>query len=210
MTPAKQRGYERAKRVIDVVLAIIALLLGLPLILVAVITLRLAGVQPALFREERTGRHGAPFRILKLRTMVDARDEAGRLLPDTERLTQVGRVIRALGIDELPELWNVIRGEMSLVGPRPLPTRYADRYNDAERVRHAVLPGLTGWAQVRGGNAVDWPTRMEMDMWYVNHRSFGVDMRIVLETFAMFLNPARLVRFRSPHMPELRDPDRRI
>ncbi len=138
--------------------------------------------RPVLFRQERPGRHGRPFMMVKFRTMTDARDERGELLPDSERLTPFGQWLRSTSLDELPELWNVLRGEMSIVGPRPLLMRYLPLYNDRQRRRHEVRPGITGWAQVNGRNAVGWLERFEMDVWYVENRTLLLDLRIIALT----------------------------
>ncbi len=134
---------------------------------------------PVLFRQERPGLHGAPFTMLKFRTMTDARDASGGLLPDVERLTGFGRFLRASSLDELPELWNVLRGEMSLVGPRPLLVQYLDRYTPEQARRHDVRPGITGWAQVNGRNALSWDEKFALDVWYVDHASLGLDLKIL-------------------------------
>jgi lipopolysaccharide/colanic/teichoic acid biosynthesis glycosyltransferase len=135
-----------------------------------------------LFRQERAGRHGRPFVLTKLRTMTDERGPDGALLPDADRLPVFGSFLRSTSLDELPELVHVLRGEMSLVGPRPLPTTYLDRYSTRQARRHEVRPGITGWAQVNGRNAAGWAERLEMDVWYVDHRSLRLDLRILWRT----------------------------
>lgn len=170
------------KRVFDlVVVAVVALpalvVAGLVAVLVAV---RLG--RPVLFRQERPGLRGQAFRIIKFRTMTDARDAAGRLLPDAERLTGFGRWLRSTSLDELPELWNVATGEMSLVGPRPLLMEYLPLYDARQARRMELRPGLTGWAQVNGRNALTWKDRFELDVWYVDHVSLGLDLRILAAT----------------------------
>jgi sugar transferase EpsL len=169
------------KRPIDALVAAALLVLLSPLLLVLALAVRIALGRPVLFRQHRPGLRGAPFEILKLRTMVDAP------LPDEARLTRLGRFLRATSLDELPELVNVLRGEMSLVGPRPLLLEYLPRYSAEERRRHDVRPGITGWAQIHGRNAVDWPERFRLDVWYVDHVSFTLDLRIVLRTIALVL-----------------------
>lgn len=152
--------------------ALLLLLLGLPLIVIAGLNRLFLG-PPVFFCQERAGLGGRPFKILKFRTM-----EAGNG-PDAERLTRWGRFLRASSIDELPELWNVLRGEMSLVGPRPLPTVYLERYSPEQAHRHDVRPGITGWAQVNGRNALSWPRQFELDLWYVQNHSFLLDLKIL-------------------------------
>jgi lipopolysaccharide/colanic/teichoic acid biosynthesis glycosyltransferase len=134
---------------------------------------------PVLFTQVRPGLHGKPFRMVKFRTMTDERDANGALLPDVQRLTPFGRFLRASSLDELPELWNVLRGEMSLVGPRPLLMEYLPLYSTQQSRRHEVRPGITGWAQVNGRNAISWADKFELDVWYVDHRSLLLDIRIL-------------------------------
>ena len=134
---------------------------------------------PVLFTQTRPGLNGRLFRMFKFRSMSNRRDARGELLPDAERLTSFGRFLRASSLDELPELWNVLRGEMSLVGPRPLLMEYLDRYTPLQARRHEVRPGITGWAQVNGRNAISWEQKFELDVWYVDHRSFWLDVRIL-------------------------------
>ena len=167
------------KRVFDVVGAVSLLaLLGLPLLLLAaVIRLRLGS--PVFFRQVRPGWQGRPFRMVKFRTMTDGRGPDGQLLPDAQRLTPFGRFLRSTSLDELPELWNVLCGDMSLVGPRPLLMEYLPLYTPEQARRHEVRPGITGWAQVNGRNAVSWDERFRLDVWYVDHRSLWLDLRIL-------------------------------
>jgi lipopolysaccharide/colanic/teichoic acid biosynthesis glycosyltransferase len=134
---------------------------------------------PVLFRQERPGRYGRPFMMVKFRTMTDGRDAQGQLLPDADRLPPFGRWLRSTSLDELPELWNVVRGDMSLVGPRPLLMRYLPLYNERQRRRQEVRPGVTGWAQVNGRNALGWEERFEMDVWYVDNQSLLLDTRVL-------------------------------
>jgi sugar transferase EpsL len=170
------------KRVIDILFASLALLIASPLMAAIALTIRLCNGGPVLFRQGRPGYKGKLFSLLKFRTMEDTRDAQGLLLPDAERLTAVGRSLRELSLDELPQLWNVLRGDMSLVGPRPLLTQYLERYSREELRRHEVKPGLTGWAQVHGRNAVTWPERFALDLWYVDHWSLALDARIIFRT----------------------------
>jgi lipopolysaccharide/colanic/teichoic acid biosynthesis glycosyltransferase len=170
------------KRALDLggALAVGALFLPLGLALAGLVRLRLGS--PVLFRHLRPGLGGEPFTLLKLRTMRDLRDEHGELLPDEVRLTPLGRFLRRTSLDELPELWNVLRGDMSLVGPRPLLLEYLPRYSRDQARRHEVRPGITGWAQVHGRNALTWGEKFDLDVWYVDHLSLGLDLRILLRT----------------------------
>ncbi len=175
-------GYDVVKRLLDIVAASAALVVLSPLLLLAAAVVRFSLGSPVVFRQERPGRAGRPFRLLKLRTMRAAHGPGGELLPDAERLTPVGRFLRSTSIDELPELVNVLRGEMSLVGPRPLLMEYLPLYSPEQARRHEVRPGLTGWAQVNGRNALGWNERFALDVWYVDHRSLALDLRILLLT----------------------------
>ena len=167
------------KRLLDVLIAGLALLvLCIPLLLLLLLVRMKLGT-PALFSQLRPGRHGRPFRMYKLRSMTDARDADGKLLPDSERLTRFGRFLRSTSLDELPELWNVLTGEMSLVGPRPLLMEYLPLYSAEQARRHEVRPGLTGWAQVNGRNALDWEDRFRLDVWYVDNQTMSLDLRIL-------------------------------
>lgn len=175
------------KRLFDIVVALLLLsLLLLPLMLLALI-LRLRLGSPVLFTQLRPGLAGRPFRMFKFRTMTDARGADGELLPDAHRLTSLGRLLRSTSLDELPELWNVLRGDMSLVGPRPLLMEYLPLYSPEQFRRHEVRPGVTGWAQVNGRNALSWDDRFRLDVWYVDHRSFALDLRILWMTLRTVL-----------------------
>jgi sugar transferase EpsL len=177
----------KLKRMTDLVVAGTALLLCWPLIVLASLLLVFSvGYQP-LFRQTRPGLHGRPFTIVKLRTMTNARDAHERLLPDDQRLTRLGALIRLFCIDELPQLWSVIKGEMSLVGPRPLLTEYWELYTPEQRRRHDVKPGMTGWAAVNGGNSLSWEEKFRFDLWYVDNWSFLLDVRIMLKTCGRIL-----------------------
>ncbi len=153
-------------------------MLALPLLTLAWQVRRKLG-SPVLFTQVRPGLHGKPFRMVKFRTMTDARDASGALLPDAQRLTPFGRFLRSSSLDELPELWNVLRGEMSLVGPRPLLMEYLPLYSPEQARRHEVRPGITGWAQINGRNAISWADKFALDVWYVDHRSLFLDIRIL-------------------------------
>ena len=170
------------KRVFDLVVAAAAVALLAPLMLAVAIAVRLGLGKPVCFVQERPGRHGVPFRMIKFRTMREAVDDRGRPLPDEERLTRLGAFLRATSLDELPELWNVLRGEMSLVGPRPLLMEYLPRYSAEEARRHEVKPGITGWAQVNGRNALSWEEKFRLDVWYVDHASLRLDLEIIART----------------------------
>jgi lipopolysaccharide/colanic/teichoic acid biosynthesis glycosyltransferase len=175
------------KRGLDVLLAGVGLVCVGPLMAAAALAVRISMGRPILFRQERPGLRGRPFILLKLRTMAEARDARGDPLPDEVRLTRVGRLLRATSLDELPQLWNVLRGDMSLVGPRPLATEYLPRYSPAQARRHEVLPGITGWAQVNGRTALGWSERFRLDVWYVDHWSLGLDLRILALTLLRVL-----------------------
>lgn len=167
------------KRFLDVILALIALGLLWPFMGLVAVLVSLKIGRPVLFRQQRPGLHGMPFDILKFRTMTDERDPSGHLLADEMRLTPLGRLLRRTSLDELPELINVLRGEMSLVGPRPLLMRYLPFYTERERLRHRVRPGITGWAQIHGRNFAPWDDRLAMDVWYVEHQSLLLDLKIL-------------------------------
>lgn len=170
------------KRVFDLFIASIALTaLAIPLALVAAL-IRFKLGAPIFFRQVRPGIHGCPFEMVKFRTMTEAVDSNGRLMPDEERLTSFGRWLRATSLDELPELWNVLRGEMSLVGPRPLLMAYLPLYTTRQARRHEVKPGITGWAQVNGRNALGWDQKFELDVWYVDNQSLWLDIKIIWMT----------------------------
>lgn len=175
------------KRIFDLVLILVALPFWLPLLVLLWLVVRVKLGSPVFFRQKRAGKDGKPFEIIKFRTMSDLRDESGNLLPDSERLTGFGERMRSLSLDELPELLNVIRGEMSLVGPRPLPVVYLDRYNPEQARRHERLPGITGWAQVNGRNLVDWDERFRLDVWYVDNSGILLDLKILWKTVATVL-----------------------
>ena len=172
------------KRVIDVIGAASALVILSPVLLAAAMAIRLRLGTPVLFRQSRAGLRGAPFDVFKFRTMTDASDADGRLLPDAARLTRLGAFLRNTSIDELPQFWNVLRGDMSLVGPRPLTIIYVPRYSPEQFRRHDVRPGITGWAQVNGRNQLSWPERFRQDVWYVDHWSLWLDLKIMAMTLA--------------------------
>jgi len=172
----------RSKRIMDGVLATIALLLLAPVLLVIAALVRVFLGSPVIFAQARPGLKGRPFTCLKFRTMTDGKDSEGRLLPDAQRLTALGRFLRSSSLDELPELINVLRGEMSLVGPRPLLMQYLERYTPEQMRRHDVLPGITGWAQIHGRNAASWEQKFAHDLWYVDNASCWLDIQIIILT----------------------------
>lgn len=178
----QKRHYCRIKRAIDVVVSTSLLLLLAPLMLAIAILIRFNLGAPVLFRHERPGLHGRSFTLVKFRTMSNALDENGVHVPDVDRLSRFGRWLRASSLDELPELWNVVRGNMSLVGPRPLLKEYLPLYSDSQRRRHEMKPGLTGWAQVNGRNRMSWVERFELDVWYIDNWSVSLDLRILVRT----------------------------
>ncbi len=179
----------KSKRVLDLLLTVPGVLLISPLLLLLALLVRLLHGAPVVFSQLRPGLGGQPFTMYKFRSMSEARDNQGRLLPDAERLTAFGRFLRASSLDELPELYNVLRGEMSLVGPRPLLMQYLERYSPQQARRHEVLPGITGWAQVNGRNNVSWEDKFELDVWYVDHWSLWLDLRILLLTMGKWVRP---------------------
>jgi sugar transferase EpsL len=172
----------RGKRAFDLSLAWVAALVLSPLLALLWLLVWTRVGKPAFFRQERPGWRGRPFTVLKFRTMTDARDLAGNLFPDAERLTAFGRWLRRTSLDELPELFNVLKGDMSLVGPRPLLMEYLPRYSPEQARRHEVRPGITGWAQVNGRNAISWEEKFKLDVWYVDHCSLWLDLKILVLT----------------------------
>lgn len=176
------------KRIFDVFASAIALIFLSPLIASVALIIRRKMGSPVLFRQVRPGLNGKPFEMVKFRTMKDAVDEEGNPLPDSERLTRFGQFLRSSSLDELPELWNVLKGDMSVVGPRPLLMEYLPLYSKEQCRRHEVRPGITGWAQVNGRNAISWEEKFELDVWYVDHRSLWLDLKI------LFLTVLRVLR----------------
>ena len=170
------------KRLFDLVAATTGLILFSPVLLFLALLIRLKLGKPVLFRQMRPGKDGRPFTMLKFRTMSDERGVDGQLLPENERFTTFGCKLRATSLDELPELWNVLKGEMSIVGPRPLLMQYLPLYTSEQQRRHDVKPGITGWAQANGRNSISWDERFKLDLWYVDHQSFYLDMKIILIT----------------------------
>jgi sugar transferase EpsL len=170
------------KRLFDLLISLLALLLLSPLLGLLVLLVHVKLGSPVLFRQQRPGLHGRPFTLIKFRTMIDQRDAHGNLLPDADRLTKFGKFLRASSLDELPELWNVLKGEMSLVGPRPLLMHYLPLYTPEQARRHEVRPGITGWAQVNGRNALSWEDKFALDVWYVDHHTLWLDLKIIFLT----------------------------
>jgi len=196
----------RLKRVIDVVVSGLGMVVLSPLFVYAALQVPRSRGSTMIFRQQRPGLHGKPFLMYKFRTMSDARDADGQLLPDAERLTERGKFLRRTSLDELPELWNVLKGEMSLVGPRPLLMEYVDHYSPEQMRRHEVRPGITGLAQIRGRNNVPWEQTFELDVWYVDHWSLWLDCKIMVRTVVKVLQregisaagEATMTRFREP------------
>lgn len=182
MTGFLPPGVPISKRLFDLALTVPGLVILAPLMAVIALLVRIKHGKPVLFRQQRPGYRGEPFYVYKFRTMRDLRDAAGNLLPDEQRLTPLGRFLRSSSLDELPELIHVLRGQMSLVGPRPLLMQYLGRYSTEQARRHDVLPGITGWAQVNGRNALTWQDKFQLDVWYVDHWSLALDARILLMT----------------------------
>ena len=208
LSPRSQEGRQpgmshwMVKRILDLTVASVALVLVAPLLAAVSVSIRFIMGGPVLFRQLRLGRKDRPFYIVKFRTMKELRDPRDRMLPDAERLTPFGRYLRALSIDELPQLWTVIIGAMSLVGPRPLPPEYLPRYTARQARRHEVKPGITGWAQVNGRNGLSWEKKFELDVWYVDHCSLWLDVRILWMTLLKVLRREGVSQDGHATMPE--------
>lgn len=197
-----RRASSALKRLTDLVVSSLALVILSPILLVIAGLVRTRLGSPILFRQRRAGLRGRPFILYKFRTMVDSQDERGRLMPDEARITPLGRVLRRSSLDELPELLHVLSGRMSLVGPRPLPVEYVDRYTAEQARRLEVKPGLTGWAQINGRNNLPWSERFSYDIWYVDNRSFILDVRIMFRTALVLLRREGISREGHATMPE--------
>lgn len=179
----KESFYEAyIKRALDILLSAMALLVLWPVLLIVAVLVRCKLGSPVLFCQERPGKHEKIFKLYKFRTMTDQRDPEGNLLPDSVRLTNFGKFLRSTSLDELPELWNILKGDMSIVGPRPLLVKYLPLYNETQKHRHDVRPGLTGWAQVNGRNALSWEDKFRLDVWYTENLCLALDAKIVLLT----------------------------
>lgn len=194
------------KRLLDFAGAAIGLVLLSPVLVVVAVLIRRQMGAPVLFRQTRPGLHGKPFQMVKFRTMRDAVDPQGNPLPDAERLTKLGRFLRASSLDELPELWNVLKGEMSLVGPRPLLMEYLPLYSPEQARRHELRPGVTGWAQVNGRNAISWEQKFALDVWYVDNQSLWLDLKIIWLTFRKVFKREGISAAREATMPKFNGP----
>lgn len=175
------------KRLLDFVLSLIALIILSPVILIVAILVKIKLGSPVLFKQERPGKNEKIFRMYKFRTMTDEKDEDGNLLPDDIRLTKFGKILRSTSLDELPELFNILKGDMSIVGPRPLLVKYLPLYNEYQKHRHDVRPGFTGWAQCNGRNALSWEEKFDLDVYYTKHVTFLLDLRIIFKTIKIVL-----------------------
>jgi sugar transferase EpsL len=194
------------KRLLDLVVSSIGFVILLPVLAVVAVAVRVSIGSPVLFRQQRPGRGGRPFELLKFRTMTDAVDGGGRPLPDAQRLGRIGAMLREISLDELPELINVIKGDMSLVGPRPLLMQYLDRYTPDQARRHEVKPGITGWAQINGRNAISWDERFTLDVWYVDHHSLRLDAKILMITVKKVFTREGIAQPGHATMPEFTGP----
>ncbi len=191
------------KRFFDLILTLPGVVLLSPLMALIALLVKSKLGSPILFKQVRPGLHGKPFTMYKFRTMTDARDSKGQLLPDSQRLTQLGKFLRATSLDELPELWNVLKGDMSLVGPRPLLMQYLQRYTPEQARRHEVKPGITGWAQVNGRNAISWEEKFRLDVWYVDNCSIIMDIKIILMTLKkVFKKEGIVIASKDFRMPD--------
>ncbi len=193
------------KRLIDIVAALFLLAIALPFLAATALAVRLKLGSPVFFRQQRPGKNGNIFTLYKFRSMLDARDEYGTLLSDEKRLTSFGKALRATSFDELPELWNILKGDMSLIGPRPLLPEYLPYYSETEQRRHLMRPGLTGLAQVKGRNALSWEERLAFDVWYVDHWNLWLDLKIAWSTFAVVLGQKGVHAEGSVTMPRFDD-----
>ena len=204
----KRGFYERfVKRAFDIVISAAAMLLLSPLMLAVAILVRVKHGAPVIFKQERPGLNEKSFYMYKFRSMTNERDAEGKLLPDEKRLTEFGKFLRASSLDELPELWNILRGDLSLIGPRPLLVKYLPRYSERQHKRHLVRPGMTGWAQVHGRNLLSWHDKFEYDVWYAEHISFGLDVKIFFMTILKVLKSEGINSESAATMEEFRGDD---
>lgn len=194
--------YRFLKRVFDILFSLAWLIGFSPLLLVVAILVRIKLGSPIFFIQERPGKDGKPFRMVKFRTMTDEKDSSGNLLSDEIRLTKFGRFLRSTTLDEFPEMWNVLIGDMSVVGPRPLMMRYLPRYNKFQARRMEMKPGVTGWAQINGRNAISWDEKFAFDVWYIDNSSFWLDLKIVVKTFFVVLNRRNINSSKAATMEE--------
>lgn len=190
------------KRLFDLSLTLPSFLAISPILIIIALLVKMRMGSPVLFCQQRPGRHGIPFQILKFRTMTNERNENGELLPDTHRLTRLGKFLRSTSIDELPSLFNVLKGDMSIVGPRPLLMRYLDRYSPEQARRHEMKPGITGWAQVNGRNAINWEEKFKLDVWYIDNWSLALDFKIIALTVKMVFKREGITAHGEATMPE--------
>ena len=196
------------KRGFDIIITICLIATIWPILLIVALLVRLKLGSPVLFQQERPAQDGRIFRLHKFRTMTNRKDSNGQLLADEQRLTSFGKLLRSTSLDELPELWNILKGDMSLVGPRPLLISYLDRYTPEQIRRHEVRPGLTGWAQVNGRNATTWEDRLKQDVWYVDNRNFLLDIKILWLTLGLIFKRSGISQEGHATMPEFSPPDR--
>ncbi len=190
------------KRLLDITFVSIGVIIISPILLITAILVRTKLGSPILFRQERPGYQGKTFMMYKFRTMTDDLDSNGNLLPDRDRLTPFGKLLRSTSLDELPELFNVLKGDMSLIGPRPLLTRYLERYTPEQARRHQAKPGITGWAQINGRNAISWEEKFKLDTWYIDNISFWLDCKILLLTFSKVLKRSDISQTNNATMEE--------
>ena len=189
------------KRILDIALSLIALIILSPVLLILAILIRLKLGSPVIFTQQRAGKEGKSFTIYKFRTMTNARDVKGKLLSNAQRKTKFGNILRSTSLDELPELWNVLKGNMSLVGPRPLLLEYLPYYDPEQNKRHDVLPGITGWAQINGRNALNWEEKFALDVWYVKHQSLLLDIKILFKTVVKVFQQKNINHGKGQFMP---------
>lgn len=190
------------KRCFDLALSGVALLILAPILVAIALVVRLRLGTPVFFRQQRPGQYGQPFTLIKFRTMTNARDAEDHLLPDAQRLPPLGRFLRSTSLDELPELWNVLTGDMSLVGPRPLLMRYLERYTPEQARRHDVRPGITGWAQINGRNTLSWTEKFDLDIWYIDNLSLSLDLKIIMLTAVRIIQRSGINASDHVTMPE--------